>query len=343
MEAKNQLVKAIEFKPIEPTRPTLFKFLNTYIPAIGTSVKDEYFNTKKLTKTSILNQVIENYFINRMRTAYIKNETGIIKTILTQIISISHDLKIYEAEAWRQYQGLTHSIGNEKIGNDTLCISINTSLLCYMGITGNCSNCKICYARNSNKMYSNEFLKNTISQLNFISYDALTLAAQTIQSIKEKYTKKQIKNLKFLRWNVNGDILNQQQLLKTDIITYYLKKALKIPIAYSYSHNKKLNYEPVKNIVFNCSDHHNKTNKKTVQTRDTITWEDLEKYNICNGDCNGCSYCKDQDNHKKTLFLKHGGQRQGVHGLNPYIMHYITEQKNIDYLIFIRSHQELQA
>lgn len=218
---------------------------------------------------------------------------------------------------------LTHIIGNSKIGEDTLCISVTSGLSCPMSLLGDCNNCNICYAKNHNKQYfKNTVPKNLINQtlINKVVLGELTLHSllfELIYDINCSYTQRELNNLNYLRLSVEGDILNNEilrvceEIAKTLIIVFNLKGA------YSYTHNKRLNLSIAPNIVFNCSDFKNNYYNKSVFVKGAITpqikKEILNKECLlCLGDCYNCVYCKNKDITLPIIFIKHGGEFEGV-------------------------------
>ena len=294
------------------------------------------FKTKKLTATAIINKIIEFYIAPAIKESYIAENEINICDCLEILIDCYTILGISPAEMWFNPDILPFSLGNDKIGEDTLCISVNTGSLCYMGILGKCPNYDtgMCYACNSNRMYTSELLKNTLSQLNFIQSDAETLAKETAKAVKQVLTKNQLANLKFLRFNVNGDILNDDQLRKLNRIAEILKKELNIFIAYSYTHNLDLNLSFASEIVFNISDASINGFKScfVVMKWDASLMKD--EYIICNGDCNRCSYCKNPKEGRKIIFLAHGGKYKGIEAIPEDIFEELTIKKELDYIKF---------
>ena len=320
------------------------EFLNKYIHLLGKKVSDELFETKRLTKTALMNKYISLFIANAMASAYDYAKDSYdyaeVTALLEKIIETSEDvLKMPKNKAlfYNDYV-LPFSLGNSKIGKDTLCISLNTGMLCYMALLGKCSNCGICYANASNKMYHNEFKKNCLSQLHFLKFHCQDLIKGTIKAIYEDLTKKEIENIKFLRFNINGDLLNQGQLLEADAIAKALIDEFGLFSAYSYTHNQELDLSEAENIVFNCSDFFASECNKTCLT--IFSFNPFE-YNeedtvLCNGNCFNCPYCKSKFENRTVLFLAHGGKYKGVKALNPYMLQYLENKKAEDYLLFMR-------
>lgn len=241
---------------------------------------------------------------------------------------------------------LTHSLGNSKIGEDTICISVSCGLLCPMSLLGECSNCLICYAKNQNKMYfKNTVAKNLINQniINSVVLGEVSLhnvLFELVNSIYCNYSKKQVANLKFLRFNVEGDILNNDILGVLDKIAKCLIVVFNLESAYTYTHNKNLNFKSVNNLVFNTSDFKVKGVKscKTIDFVEVFNYfEEIIKGEVilCNGNCLNCPYCKDKEDKRDILFIKHGGEFKGVEELGDYIIRYLEAKKEVDYMKFI--------
>ena len=233
-------------------------FLNKYSGLIGQPVNDSFFNTDRLTKTALLNKLVELFYMDKITECYQTNNLNDLLSLLEKIISISLKLGFKIKKDWLSFDLLPHSIGNNKIGSDTLCISVNSGLLCYMGLTDNCSNCHICYAKNSNKMYTAEFLKNTISQIVILKImlgkiSVHTVLRNTIYSINCIYSGPQINRLKFLRLNVNGDILSNDMLVVINNVSKVLVSVFNLYGAYSYTHNTELDFALCPDIVFGIS------------------------------------------------------------------------------------------
>ena len=320
------------------------EFIKKYLPKIGRKVNDSIFNTRKLTKTALLTKFVDLFCVEPMQKAYGSNDVVLMLDVLDEIIYIGDEvLKIQKnKKVFYNPFVLPYSLGNSKIGKDTLCISINTALLCYMGIMGKCSNCGICYASNSNRMYINEFKKNCLAQRNFLLSNADELAVNTIEAIKndKDITKKDMNNIKFVRFNINGDILNNEQLIKLNHIAKVFKRYFKLLDCYCYTHNDELDLTRfATDINFNTSDF--EIEDPNIKMCKTIFEFDLMDYDeentiLCNGNCCNCPYCKSSYFNLTVLFMAHGGQFKGLTEINQYFLSYLDYQKQFDYLIYLR-------
>ncbi|MBP5421638.1 MAG: hypothetical protein J6Y78_04250 [Paludibacteraceae bacterium] len=320
--------------------PDLDAFLSKYIPLIGKPLKDNIFDTKKdnLTGTKILNLITDYRFKPMMQSAYLSNDADAINDVLFEVLETAKALNYPLGTDWLINKfALPFSLGNSKIGADTLCISINSALLCHMGLIGKCDACNVCYAVNSNRMYSAEYVKNSASQLRFNKFDAVTLAESTIKAVKSILTKKQLAELRFIRFNVNGDIRNQDDLMKLDKIAGMLMDALNIKISYSYTHNKELDLSKCKNIVINSSFKDSKNDKNClIKFGFDASLMDDDSVIVCNGKCFRCSYCKNPNECRTIIFLAHGGKYKGIKEIPAHIMEELEKAKELDYIKFCK-------
>ena len=245
-----------------------------------------------------------------------------------------------------EHHRLTHTLGNSKIGTDTICINVSAGLNCPMNLLGNCGNCSICYAVSQNKRYfKNTVPKNLINQtiINQVVTGQISLhnvLFELVQDIYCSYTDSELSELKYLRLNVEGDILNNDILTVCDKIAETLINVFGLVSAYSYTHNKELNLTIAENIVFNCSDFENEHYNKSCYTflEYSPKLEELaltEKVKLCLGDCGKCSYCKDKDCTVPIVFLAHGGDFLGVEAIPEPVFEELELIRDIDNNIFL--------
>ena len=186
-------------------------------------------------------------------------------------------------------------------------------------------------------MYTAEFVKNSLSQLRFIQIEVNKLAFETAKAVKSILTKSELNNLRFIRFNVNGELLDDYQLEKLNIFAGILKKELGIKIAYSYTHNRMLDLSKASEIVFNSS-FEDKSNQKNCLIK--FGWNpDLmqdKSIIVCNGDCNRCSYCKNPLESRTVIFLTHGGKYKGVKEIPEQYMDILNKEKEDDYVEFCK-------
>jgi hypothetical protein len=252
-------------------------------------------------------------FINETKVkyaiAYKKEDIVAINELNKGVLSVLNDMgKVPKNKANNIKQSvLTHNLGNSKIGKDTLCINVQCGLLCPMDLLHQCDNCKICYAKSHNRRH----LKNTVAKniINNVLINNVLLGLETVHNIvyntlvdiSDCYTKEQLKNIEFLRVNVEGDILNNQQLKVVEDIARAFKTVFNLVSCYSYTHNKQLDLNLSPTVCFNTSDFDNCFYSKETKTIELSEVKDhLEdifnnKSVLCLGDCNNCPYCKNKE------------------------------------------------
>lgn len=295
-------------------------------------------------------KIIDKCIIEWYNT-YKNNDLQKINMINYKILNL---IEVPKKHNNKQYNNiLTHMIGNNKIGNDTICINVCCGLNCPMNILHKCSNCDICYACSQNRQYfKNTVPKNLINQIiiNKVILNEISMHEMLnniIHDIICQYSINQINNLKYLRFNVEGDILNNDILKVCDTISHTLKNVFNLKECYTYTHNKNLNFELFKNIVVNCSDF-KKQGYKSVYTIDALNKDLIKKIInksviLCSGDCNNCSYCKNKKDLRPILFLKHGGAFEGITYVKnnmQKLYDFICECKRNDYNNFIGGYNE---
>lgn len=318
----------------------LKEFLETYEPLIGSGVVDEIFNkplsSKKsengLTATMVLNKAIELFFLERTTIATVNNDIDNLEIIMNEIIAIANLLGLKSSNKWVNNPILPFSIGNNKIGDDTLIFNVSSATLCPSALKGYCKQCKNCYARSDELRHSSSLLRGVLSLYKLLKYPIDNIINSTIKAVKSS---KKAKNCLFVRYNSNGDILNNEILKIMNKLTVELKKATNIKVAYTYTHNKNLNLLLSPSIVFNLSDVDNKGVKSTIVA---YKWDkkylDDSNYVICSGNCKNCPYCKNKNDKRTVVFMAHGHGFKGVKMLPNGLLDVLEQQKILDYGIF---------
>lgn len=197
-------------------------------------------------------------------------------------------------------------IGNEKIGDDTIIINTNHALNCFSSKKGYCNIKKDCYAKSSN-IYVNSCLYNLAAEINFKN-----LSAEKIIFDIEGVINSADSDIKFIRFNEAGDLINYELFKKANKIATYFMKKYDI-ISYTYTHNKELEEYITdiynSNIVLNYS-YDVKTSldvKKciVINKSDIYNYINDNNYVICGGVCSNCSYCKNKKEKRTVIFVNH--------------------------------------
>lgn len=226
---------------------------------------------------------------------------------------------------------LPEIIGNEKIGDDTLCINMSSSFNCYSARMGYCEHCNgqtnhSCYARALEDPFKNTLSQNLVCGYLFDNLDINDIIQQVSKIIVEK-------DIKFIRYNSFGDFKSIEQFNKANILSEFAFKEFGV-ISYTYTHNKELDVETLQNsyITVNFS---YKTGKNVKHCITAFKWDkkylDDSKYVICNGNCYKCSYCKDKDDMRIVVFMAHGKGFKGLDILPKGLINVLTDIKTWDW------------
>jgi hypothetical protein len=210
---------------------------------------------------------------------------------------------------------MEYSIGNSKIGKDTIIVNLGSAKNCHSGISGQCDlwQSKACYAFQAELQYPN-VLPYRERQATFWKESSLIEKLESFEKAFKKH-----KKIKFVRYNESGDIYSYNDIATMVTIANNFQSIT----FYTYTHNKlalqaylsEFSLESIpKNLVINTSDFTMqgfnsfkidrtfKLNKKR-----TITYTDYKAYKknldskalVCIGDCSKCSLCK--VSHAKTI------------------------------------------
>lgn len=326
----------------------LQEFQSYYVPLIGTEVIDDNFNCpltsdcKKngLTKVKLQTELVKRFYVEPFKQAVINCDKKALLSLIDEMLNNAIELGFKIAKKWLDTDVLPYSIGNGKIGNDTLVFNCSSALLCPSALKGHCEVCKSCYAVNNEVVYGMPFVRNLLSLKRLLAVDIEVLAVNTIKMISTDNTKKDGKKAKealFIRFNSNGDVLDSKMLADINKFAKSLinDNSNSLAIAYSYTHNKDLNMGMATDITFNIS---YKTDKQCKKTIVAFKWDktylDSYKYVICNGKCFNCPYCKNKDDKRTVVFMAHGGGFKGLDMLPDGLIDVLNAQKAFDWAKF---------
>lgn len=203
-----------------------------------------------------------------------------------------------------EHDGLIISIGNDKIGEDTLITDVSCAVDCFCRQMGFCNICDDCYAIALEKFRSQKLLKNVLSARRWLS----TSYEQKIESFESLIDD----SIKYIRFNAYGDFYDLKSLQTAYNIACYMYKKYGI-ITYFYTHNKELeqyiidNYE--NDIFYVCNFSYEVDGQKKTEAKDISEIKALlndDNVIICTGECHYCPYCKMKHLEKTIVFVKHG-------------------------------------
>lgn len=326
----------------------LKEFLNKYVPLIGTEVIDGVFNcplsSKKeengLTKVKLQTELVKRFYYEPVQQAVLKGDKNELLSLVNEMLDNAVRMGFKIAQKWLNNDVLPYSIGNNKIGNDTLVFNCSTALLCPSALKGHCDVCKACYAVNNEVTYGLPFVRNLLSLKRLLTVSIDSLITNTIKLIatdNQKKNGKKAKEALFIRFNSNGDILDSEMLSD---INKFAKSLINdstnnLKVAYTYTHNKDLDVSIADSITFNLS---YKTNLKVKKTIVAFKFDkkylDNSKYVICNGKCFNCPYCKNKDDKRTIVFMAHGGGFKGLNMLPDGLIDVLNAQKSLDWAKF---------
>lgn len=200
-----------------------------------------------------------------------------------------------------------YSVGNLKIGKDTIIINLGSATNCPSGITGQCGlfGTRKCYALKAEVLYPATLPYRERQSEFWYAHDASQIA-ELISAAAARNLKVPIK---FVRWNEAGDVRDAQDLQKmVDIAS--MVPHLKF---YTYTHNAVAidaflagGGKLPKNLVINLSNFSrpgfNSFNVDPSMKVASLkkSWKDYRKHarethghgRTCIGDCSKCSLCK---------------------------------------------------
>ena len=177
--------------------------------------------------------------------------------------------------------GVKVSIGNHKIGTDTMIINMGPAATCPARKLGMCGIGGKCYARKAERQYYKTVpAYREYQQRIWNKLSADKIAADLIE-IAERRRKVPIK---YLRFSESGDFTTQIDVDKMSKIAYWLG-AYSCVRVYGYTARHDLDYKKVyRNMVVNGSGFmvHNQFNAVAEPTGKVV----------CGGDCRTCNRCK---------------------------------------------------
>lgn len=251
---------------------------------------------------------------------------------------------------------------NSKTGENVVNCSFTTAIHCPECIQGHCrvqkrirgkdglktGNKQICYACSIN----NQHIKTVIKCIwNYIQFNSLSVE-EIVKQLKKHIL---VKNCQYLRFNEYGSFIDEGNLNKCIAISNMLVKPGFIKNSFSYTSNRRLfnKYNDVPNFVLSLSqglDADLEALDSSIKQTAIVTLSSVAKMKhnnvkavengrktlipllnnpnvvICCGDCSKCPYCKDKNDKRVVVFLRHGN------GWDGHIDHYLTDNEYMEYL-----------
>jgi hypothetical protein len=201
---------------------------------------------------------------------------------------------------------LKYSIGNRKIGKNTLIINMGPAKTCPAKLKNMCSLCSICYAKKAERLYPQVLPYRQQQAAYWLKNSPKTIANDLLTIVNLKNKKSKL--IEYIRFNEAGDFYTLRCLKKLIKIANIISQALPYLKIYTYTHRidliKKLdkqNITPPKNLIITLSNYQFKKYNSFIAIDKT---EPTKNKIICPGDCSNCNLCK--INHNKTIYvIKH--------------------------------------
>lgn len=251
---------------------------------------------------------------------------------------------------------------NSKTGESIVNLSFTSALHCPECIQGHCrvqkrirdveglktGNKQVCYACSINNRHIETVIKIVWNYIQFHKLDLKTIIKQLKKHIL-------INNCQYLRFNEYGSFIDKQNIQKCITISNRLVECGLIKNSFSYTSNKYLfkKYNETPNFVLSLSkglDVDFESLDTSIKQTAIVTLSSVAKMKhdrekaikngrkillpllnnpnvvICCGDCSNCPYCKNEEDKRIVVFLRHGN------GWDGHIDHYLTEDEYLNYL-----------
>lgn len=251
---------------------------------------------------------------------------------------------------------------NSKTGENVVNLSFTSALHCPECIQGHCrvqkrirdskglktGNKQVCYACSINNRHIETVIKIIWNYIQFHKLDLKTVIKQLKRHIL-------VNSCQYLRFNEYGSFINEENIKKCIIISNTLVNDGYIRNSFSYTSNRYLfkKYQKVPNFVLSLSqglDVDVESLDCSIKQTAIITLSSVAKMKhdrdkavengrktllplldnpnvvICCGDCSNCPYCKNNEDKRVVVFLRHGN------GWDGHIDHYLTDNEYMEYL-----------
>jgi hypothetical protein len=178
---------------------------------------------------------------------------------------------------------IKYSIGNKKIGDDTVILNLYPALNC--PALDKCLLSSVCYARANERLRSN-CRKYREKQAEIWQQKTAEEFASELMDIKTR-------KLKYIRLQESGDFGNQEDVDKCSKIAELLDGEYRV---YTYTNRYDLDYSAKHpNLVVTGT--YNMIDNSFIPLRGYVyrllKWMKIPNTVICPGDCRGCTLCKE--------------------------------------------------
>ena len=205
--------------------------------------------------------------------------------------------------------GLEMSLGNLKLGTDTIIFNMGSAKSCPSRKLGFCLLGNKCYAYKAEMQYKNVEAYRDRQAAYWLNNGARTIGMDIINALKSRRVRvdgklvPMIEVIKYFRFNESGDFYSQQCV--SDLSTIASMLACYGIVTYGYTARKDLDFSNVSFLV-KGSGHDKGNNGKTIARPFTSRqleaftdwgslWIEDAEYAVCPGDCSKCDLCKTPD------------------------------------------------
>lgn len=195
---------------------------------------------------------------------------------------------------WK-YHGLRLSVGNLKLGDDTIIFNMGPSKTCPSKTLGMCLVCGCCYAGKAERIYPEVLPYRNAQRLYWLRNSAKQIADDFVALLS---VGKRADKIKWFRINEAGDFWSQDCVDKLQYLAATLYRRFKIR-TYGYTARHDLDYSRLGSyIALRGSSHDKAPHGRTIvrpipkdNQSKTIAVDGL-KYSVCPGNCRTCNLCK---------------------------------------------------
>ncbi|HSQ84202.1 MAG TPA: hypothetical protein VLM43_05695 [Desulfobacterales bacterium] len=219
---------------------------------------------------------------------------------------------------WK-YHALRLSVGNLKLGDDTIIFNMGPSKTCPSKTLGMCQVCGCCYAGKAERIYPEVLPYRNAQRLYWLRNSAKQIADDFVALLS---VGKRADKIKWFRINEAGDFWSQDCVDKINHVAATLYRRFKIR-TYGYTARHDLDYSRLGSfIALRGSGHdnapHGRTEvrsipketarRSTLQSKNRVVHVPIyiggEKYFVCPGNCRNCNMCKIR-RARNIVFPKH--------------------------------------
>ncbi len=208
-----------------------------------------------------------------------------------------------------KFNNLELSLGNSKLGDDTIIFNMGSAWACPSRSLGLCKLGSKCYALKAEIQHPVVSVYRRRQQAYWLNNTAWDIGNDIINALKSKRTRVNgklvplIDKVKYFRFNESGDFHSQACVTKLDIIASML--AYYNITTYGYTARADLDVSGC-NFLCKGSGHDNGNNGKTIARAvsklikhkvnlDAYYTENNELFSVCPMDCTICDMCKIRD------------------------------------------------